>query len=221
MATKKPPPAAILDIDGTLVDTNYHHAVAWFRAFRQFGHVVQLWQIHRHIGMGGDKLVASLLSDEVEEREGDDIRAAEKALYFTFISEVEPLRGARALIQELHDRGRLVVLASSAKADEVDHYLELLDARTLADGWTTSADVEQTKPAPDLVLAALEKLDGAPAIMIGDSTWDCEAAKAAGIPSIGVLTGGFSEEELREAGAAAVFRSIDDLRTGLDQTPLG
>ena len=221
MATKKPPPAAILDIDGTLVDTNYHHAVAWFRAFRQFGHVVQLWQIHRHIGMGGDKLVASLLSDEVEEREGDDIRAAEKALYLTFISEVEPLRGARALIQELHDRGRLVVLASSAKADEVDHYLELLDARTLADGWTTSADVEQTKPAPDLVLAALEKLDGAPAIMIGDSTWDCEAAKAAGIPSIGVLTGGFSEEELREAGAAAVFRSIDDLRTGLDQTPLG
>jgi len=221
MATKKPPPAAILDIDGTLVDTNYHHAVAWFRAFRQFGHVVQLWQIHRHIGMGGDKLVASLLSDEVEEREGDDIRAAEKALYFTFISEVEPLRGARALIQDLHDRGRLVVLASSAKADEVDHYLELLDARTLADGWTTSADVEQTKPAPDLVLAALEKLDGAPAIMIGDSTWDCEAAKAAGIPSIGVLTGGFSEEELREAGAAAVFRSIDDLRTGLDQTPLG
>jgi HAD superfamily hydrolase (TIGR01509 family) len=221
MATKKPPPAAILDIDGTLVDTNYHHAVAWFRAFRQFGHVVQLWQIHRHIGMGGDKLVASLLSDEVEEREGDDIRAAEKALYFTFISEVEPLRGARALIQELHDRGRLVVLASSAKADEVDHYLELLDARTLADGWTTSADVEQTKPAPDLVLAALEKLDGAPAIMIGDSTWDCEAAKAAGIPSIGVLTGGFSEEELREAGAGAVFRSIDDLRTSLDQTPLG
>ena len=221
MATKKPPPAAILDIDGTLVDTNYHHAVAWFRAFRQFGHVVQLWQIHRHIGMGGDKLVASLLSDEVEEREGDDIRAAEKALYFTFISEVEPLRGARALIQDLHDRGRLVVLASSAKADEVDHYLELLDARTLADGWTTSADVEQTKPAPDLVLAALEKLDGAPAIMIGDSTWDCEAAKAAGIPSIGVLTGGFSEEELREAGAGAVFRSIDDLRTGLDQTPLG
>jgi HAD superfamily hydrolase (TIGR01509 family) len=221
MATKKPPPAAILDIDGTLVDTNYHHAVAWFRAFRQFGHVVQLWQIHRHIGMGGDKLVASLLSDEVEEREGDDIRAAEKALYFTFISEVEPLRGARALIQDLHDRGRQVVLASSAKADEVDHYLELLDARTLADGWTTSADVEQTKPAPDLVLAALEKLDGAPAIMIGDSTWDCEAAKAAGIPSIGVLTGGFSEEELREAGAAAVFRSIDDLRTGLDETPLG
>jgi HAD superfamily hydrolase (TIGR01549 family) len=221
MAAKKPPPAAILDIDGTLVDTNYHHAVAWYRAFRQFGHVVQLWEIHRHIGMGGDKLVASLLSDAVEEREGDDIRAAEKALYFTFISEVEPLRGARALIQDLHDGGRQVILASSAKADEVDHYLELLDARTLADGWTTSADVEQTKPSPDLVLAALEKLDGQKAIMIGDSTWDCEAAKAAGIDSIAVLTGGFSEEELREAGASAVFRSIDDLRMRLAETPLG
>jgi HAD superfamily hydrolase (TIGR01509 family) len=223
MAAKKPPPAAILDIDGTLVDTNYHHAVAWFRAFRQFGHVVQLWQIHRHIGMGGDKLVASLLSEEVDDREGDDIRAAEKALYLTFIAEVEPLRGARALIQDLHDRGRKVVLASSAKADEVDHYLDLLDARSLADGWTTSADVEQTKPAPDLVLAALEQLgdDGKAAVMIGDSIWDCEAAKAAGIDSIAVLTGGFSEEELREAGASAVFRSIDELRLALDDTPLG
>ena len=221
MTAKQPPPAAILDIDGTLVDTNYHHAVAWFRAFRQHGHVVPLWQIHRHIGMGGDKMVASLLSDAVEEREGEDIRAAENALYLTFIAEVEPLRGARALIEELHDRGRKVVLASSAKAHEVDHYLDLLDARELADGWTTAADVEQTKPAPDLVLAALEVLDGAPAIMIGDSTWDCRAAQAAGIASLAVLTGGFSEEELRDAGASAVFGSIDDLRTALDETPLG
>jgi HAD superfamily hydrolase (TIGR01509 family) len=215
--------AAILDIDGTLVDTNYHHAVAWFRAFRQYGHVVQLWQIHRHIGMGGDKLVASLLSEEVDEREGDDIRAAEKALYMTFIEEVEPLRGARALIQDLHDRGRKVVLASSAKADEVDHYLELLDARSLADGWTTSADVEATKPSPDLVLAAMEQLgeDGKRAVMIGDSSWDCKAAKAAGIESWAVLTGGFSEEELRAAGAAEVYASIDELRTSLDDTSLG
>ncbi|MCW2984521.1 MAG: family hydrolase [Conexibacter sp.] len=221
MTAKKQPPAAILDIDGTLVDTNYHHAIAWFRAFRQYGHVVPIWRIHRHIGMGGDKLISALLSEEVEEREGEDIRAAEKALYLTFIEEVEPLRGARALMEDLRDRGRKVVLASSAKADEVDHYLDLLDARSLADSWTTSADVEQTKPAPDLILAALEKLDGAPGIMIGDSTWDCEAAKAAGIPSIAVLTGGFSEEELLDAGASAVFGSIDALRLALDETPLG
>lgn len=213
--------AAILDIDGTLIDTNYHHAIAWFRAFRQHGHVVPIWRIHRHIGMGGDKLVAALLSEEAEEREGDDIRAAEKALYLTFIEEVEPLRGARALMEDLRDRGSMIVLASSAKADEVDHYLDLLDARSLADGWTTSADVEATKPDPDLVLAALEQVGSKDAIMIGDSTWDCRAAKAAGITSIAVLTGGFSSEELREAGASDVFESIDELRQSLDDTPLG
>jgi HAD superfamily hydrolase (TIGR01509 family) len=171
--------------------------------------------------MGGDKMISALLSDEVEEREGEEIRAAEKALYLVFIEEVEPLRGARELMQDLRDRGRQVVLASSAKADEVDHYLDLLDARSLADSWTTSADVQHTKPAPDLILAALEKLDGAPGVMIGDSTWDCEAAERAGIPSIAVLTGGFSDEELREAGASMVFGSIDELRQRLDETPFG
>jgi HAD superfamily hydrolase (TIGR01509 family) len=213
--------AAILDIDGTLVDTNYHHAIAWYRAFRQHGHVVPIWRIHRHIGMGGDKLIPALLSDEVEAREGEDIRAAEKALYLTFIEEVEPLRGARALMEDLSDRGATIILASSAKSDEVDHYLDLLDARSLADGWTTSADVEATKPSPDLVLAALDKVGSKDAIMIGDSTWDCEAAKAAKIKSIAVLTGGFSSEELRAAGASDVFESIDALRLSLDDTPLG
>ena len=213
------PVAAILDIDGTLVDTNYHHAVAWYRALRQHGHVVPLWRIHRHIGMGGDHMISSLLSDEVEEAEGDAIRAAENALYFTFIAEVEPLRGARALLQDLHDRGRPIVLASSAKAAEVEHYLDLLGARDLADAWTTSADVQQTKPSPDLVLAALERVGGGPAVMVGDSTWDCEAAGRAGVEAIAVLTGGFSEQELRDAGAAAVYGSIDELRVTLDETP--
>jgi HAD superfamily hydrolase (TIGR01509 family) len=217
----KQPPAAILDIDGTLVDTNYHHAIAWFQAFRQYGHVVPIWRIHRHIGMGGDQLVAALLSEEVEEREGDDIRAAEKALYLAMIDQVQPLRGARALIEDLRDRGRQVVLASSAKAVEVDHYLDLLDARELVDGWTTSADVQATKPQPDLVLAAMQRIDGGRAIMVGDSTWDCEAAKRAGIASIAVLTGGFSVEELEEAGASRVFGSIDELRVELDDTPFG
>ena len=214
-------PAAILDVDGTLVDTNYHHALAWFRAFRQHGHVLPIWRIHRHIGMGGDQLVTSLLSEAVEEQEGDDIRAAEKALYLALIEEVEPLRGARALLEDLKDRGHAVVLASSAKSDEVDHYLDLLDARELADGWTTSADVERTKPAPDLVVAALEKAGGGDAVMVGDSTWDCEAAGRAGLKTIAVLTGGFSEQELLDAGAACVFESIDDLRLGLDDTPFG
>jgi len=216
-----PPAAAILDIDGTLVDTNYQHAIAWFQAFRQHGHVVPLWRIHRHIGMGGDQIVASLLSEEVEAREGDDIRGAEKALYLSVIEQVEPLRGARELIEDLRDRGRPVVLASSAKPNELDHYLDLLDAREIVDGWTSAGDVQRTKPAPDLVLAAMEKVEGKKAVMVGDSTWDCEAAKGAGIDSIAVLTGGFSEAELRDAGAAMVFHSIEELRIRLDETPFG
>ena len=211
---------AILDIDGTLVDTNYHHAVAWFRAFRQHGHIVPIWRIHRHIGMGGDQLIAALLSTEVEEREGEDIRAAEKALYLALIDEVQPLRGARELMQDLRDRGRPVVLASSAKPNEVDHYLELLGARSLVDGWTTSADVESTKPEPDLVAAAVEKAGGGKAVMVGDSTWDCESAKRAGVKTVGVLMGGFSERELLDAGATCVFDSLVSLRRNLAQTPL-
>lgn len=212
-------PAAILDIDGTLVDTNYHHAIAWFRAMRQHGHIVPVWKIHRHIGMGGDQLVSALLSDEVEAREGDDIRASESALYLSTIEEVEPLRGARDLIEDLKDRGHRIVLASSAKANEVEHYLDLLDARGVVDGWTTSADVEQTKPAPDLIQAALDKVGGGPAVMIGDSIWDCKAAKRAKVRSVAVLTGGFSSEELEAAGASAVFESIDELRAALDAAP--
>jgi HAD superfamily hydrolase (TIGR01509 family) len=215
------PPAAILDIDGTLVDTNYHHAIAWYRAFRQHGEILPIWRIHRHIGMGGDHLVKALCGDEVEREKGDDIRTAEKALYMALIPEVEPLHGARELLRDLEERGQTVVLASSAKPDEVEHYLDLLDARELADGWTTSGDVDATKPEPDLVRAAMEKAGDGDAVMVGDSTWDCEAAGRAGIATIAVLTGGFSEAELRDAGAVEVFHSIDDLREKLDETPLG
>jgi HAD superfamily hydrolase (TIGR01509 family) len=214
------PPAAILDIDGTLVDTNFHHAIAWYRAFRQHGELLPIWRIHRHIGMGGDQLVESLCGEEVEEAKGDDIRAAEGALYMALIEEVEPLHGARDLIADLKERGHAVVLASSAKENEVDHYLDLLDARDLADDWTSSADVEATKPEPDLVQAAVEKAGADEAVMVGDSTWDCEAAKRAGVQTVAVLTGGFSEAELEDAGAVAVYRSIDELRQSLDETPL-
>ena len=199
--------AAILDVDGTLVDTNYHHAIAWHRAFTQNGVELPVWRIHRHIGMGGDQLVASLAGDEVEGRCGDAIRATEKERY-------------SELIEDLRQRGSTIVLASSAKQEEVDVYLDLLDARELVDGWTTSADVEQTKPAPDLIEAALEKAGARDAVMVGDSTWDIEAAGNAGIPTLAVLTGGFSETELRERGAAAVFESIAELRERLDSTPL-
>jgi HAD superfamily hydrolase (TIGR01509 family) len=216
------PRAAILDLDGTLVDTNYQHALAWYRAFRQSDVHLPVWRIHRAIGMGGDQLVPHVLGDRAEEM-GDAVRAAEHALYLDVIAEVEPFDGARELIAALKDRGWTVVLASSAKARELDHYLDLLDARGLVDAWTSSADVERTKPAPDLVAVALEKAgaEAADAVMVGDTTWDVEAARRAGVPTVAVLTGGFSEAELREAGAVAVFDSLVALREGIDSTPLG
>lgn len=214
-------PAAILDIDGTLVDSNYHHALAWYRALRQHGQVQPVWRIHRAIGMGGDQLVTRLCGEEVEEQLGEDIRAAEKALYMAVIEEIEPLAGARALMEDLKRLDRRVVLASSAKPDEVEHYLDLLDARGLADAWTSAGDVEKTKPEPDLVESALEKIGGGEAVMVGDSTWDCEAAGNAGVTAIAVLTGGFSEQELTEAGAVSVHHSIEELRQGLSDSPLG
>ena len=213
--------AAILDIDGTLVDSNYQHALAWYRAFREHGHIRPIWRIHRHIGMGGDQLVQALCGEDAEERDGDAIREAEGRHYFAMIEEVEPLEGARDLIVDLKASGHRVVLASSAKPEEVDHYLDLLDARDLADDWTSAGDVQRTKPAPDLVQTAIEKIGGGPAVMVGDSTWDCEAARGAGVQTIAVLTGGFSEAELRAAGAIAVFGSIVELRERLRDTPLG
>jgi HAD superfamily hydrolase (TIGR01549 family) len=215
------PPIAVLDVDGTLVDTNYHHAIAWYRAFREHALTLPVWRIHRHIGMGGDRLVAAVAGKRVEDRQGDSIRAAETALYADLIGEVQPFGDARRLMTMLRGRGHRLVLASSGKRDEVDHYLDLLDARGLVEAWTTSADVKRTKPDPDLVVTAVEKLGGGDAVMVGDSTFDCEAAARADVPAVAVLTGGFSEQELRQAGAAAVFESLGDLCERLDETPLG
>ena len=215
-----PPPAALLDVDGTLVDTNYHHTLAWYRAFRRHEVVLPMWRIHRHMGMGGDQLVGALCGADGEQRIGDRVRAAEQDLYMELIEEVAPLPRARELIEVLKRRGHSVVLASSAKVHEVEHYLDLLEAHELVDAWTTSADVEHTKPHPDLVAAGKEKAGGGEAVMVGDSTWDCEAARRCGVQTIGLLTGGFSEQELCEAGAVCVFDSIGELIERLEETPL-
>ena len=213
-------PIAVLDVDGTLVDTNYHHAISWYRAFREHGLTMPVWRIHRHIGMGGDQLVAAVAGKRVEDRQGDSIRAAETALYADLIGEVQPFADARRLLELLDGRGHRLVLASSGKRDEVDHYLDLLDARHLVEAWTTSADVERTKPDPDLVHAAMDKVGGGEAVLVGDSTWDCEAAARAEVPTVAVLTGGFSDQELRQAGAVTVFESLAELCERLDETPL-
>jgi len=212
--------AAILDVDGTLVDSNYQHAIAWYRALREHGVTVPVWRIHRHVGMGGDQLVAALAGEEVERRVGDRVREAEKRAYGELIGEVAALEGARELIAELHRRGHPIVLASSAKQEETEYYIDLLDAAELIDAYTTSADVEATKPEPDLVAVALAKAGVLSAVMVGDTNWDVEAAARAELKTIAVLTGGFSEAELRDAGAVDVFETLVELRQRLDVTPL-
>lgn len=205
---------AILDIDGTLVDTNYQHTLAWYRAFVLNGVTVPAWRLHRHIGMGGDQLVAAVAGDRVEREKGDDIRTAEKYIYGTFMPEVRPMPGARELIDALVQRSARVVLASSAKPDEAESYIDLLGARDVIEAWTDSGDVDRTKPFPDLVEVALRKLgedDPDEAFMVGDSVWDCRACERAGITCYALLSGGFSIDELKESGAAEVLESLEDL----------
>ncbi|HZT46028.1 MAG TPA: HAD family hydrolase [Gaiellaceae bacterium] len=215
------PPAAVLDLDGTLVDTNYHHALCWYRAFRRHSITIPVWRLHRHVGMGGDMFVAAVAGDEVEEEHGDALRDDWEELFDELIDEVAPLDGARGLIAALKERGHEVVLASSSVQKHFDRFVELLDVGDLVDGWTTKDDVEASKPEPDLVRAALDKVRADRAVMLGDTPWDVEAARRAGVETVCLITGGFSEQELRDAGAVAVFESLVDLRYGLARTPFG
>jgi phosphoglycolate phosphatase-like HAD superfamily hydrolase len=170
--------------------------------------------------MGGDQLVPALAGEDADTRLGNDIRSAQGELYMELINEVSATDSARGLLQDLRDRRHPVVLASSARPQEVDHYLDLLDARRLVSEWTTSGDVATTKPAPDLVQSALDKAGVHDGVLIGDSPFDCESAARAGVETIAVLTGGFSEQELRDAGAVEVYESLSALRENLDATPL-
>ena len=213
------PRAALLDVDGTLVDTNYHHALAWYRAFREHEIALPMWRIHRHIGMGGDQLVPALVPG-IGDDEHQEIEEARAREYADLIGEVQAFDQAHELIDDLKDRELSVVLASSSPREELDHYLRLLDAGELADAWTMKDDVDATKPAPDLVRAAFEKAGSGEAVMVGDTRWDVESARKAGIETVCVLTGGWSKQELLDAGAAAVFESVAELRERLDETPL-
>jgi len=206
----------VLDIDGTLVDTNYHHVIAWDRAFREYDVPVPLWHVHRAIGMGGDRLVAHVAGEDVEQEHGDEIRDRWEHEFDQLIGEIRAVDGARELLAAVKDRGLSLVLASSGKQKHVDAYLDLLDGRRLADAWTTSDDVDDSKPAPDLLQVAIDKVSGTSAVKVGDSLWDCRAAAEAGVPAVGVLTGGFSRDELLDAGAARVFTSLAKLESALD-----
>jgi HAD superfamily hydrolase (TIGR01509 family) len=214
---------AVLDIDGTLIDSNYQHALAWYRALRSVGETFPVWRLHRLIGMGGDQVVTAIGGEDLERRVGDRAREQQGKEVDTLLDEMAPLPGARDLLVAIKERGHRLVLASSGQQRHVDVFLDKLDARDLADEWTTSDDVESSKPAPDLLQVALKKLGvptDASSVMIGDSVWDIEAAKKAGMPAIAVRSGGFGDDELQEAGAVGIYDTPGDLAKALDDSPL-
>ncbi|WP_329453864.1 HAD family hydrolase [Streptomyces sp. NBC_01497] len=214
---------AVLDIDGTLIDSNYQHALAWYRALRSVGETRPVWRLHRLIGMGGDQVVTAVGGRELERRAGDRAREQQGKEVDALLEEMAPLPGARELLVAIKERGHPLVLASSAQQRHADVFLDKLDARDIVDAWTTSADVEASKPAPDLLRVALRKLGAppdAPSVMVGDSVWDVEAAKKAGMPAIVVRSGGFGDDELQKAGAVAIYDTPGDLAKSLDDTPL-
>jgi HAD superfamily hydrolase (TIGR01549 family) len=183
--------------------------------------VLPVWRVHRHVGMGGDHFVAAVAGHEVEERLGDDLRERWEKLFDEVIDEVAAFEGAHELIGELKNRSHRVVLASSSVEKHTNYFLDLLEARDLLDGWTTKDDVEATKPSPDLVEAALQKAGTRDAVLIGDTPWDVEAGRKAGVETVCLLSGGaFSEQELRDAGAAAVYQTLQELRGHLGEPPL-
>jgi HAD superfamily hydrolase (TIGR01509 family) len=211
-------PGVLLDLDGTLVDSNYLHTLAWFRAFADVGEWAPMNAIHRLIGVGGDQLVFRLLGHENQEAQ-----KRRSIRYRELIGEVRPFPGATQFVVELRDAGLLVAVATSSPADEVETMVELLDIGRVVTAITTADDVAVAKPAPDVFVTGLEmaRIDPRRAVVIGDSIWDVRAATAAGIGAVTVETGGFSRHELAEEGAREVHRDIDQLRRQIQTSVVG
>lgn len=206
----------VIDIDGTLLDSNYHHCVAWSRAFQAHDVSVPVAAIHRALGMGGDRLVSHVAGQGVEDAHGDGIRERWEHEYDAMIEETRLFEGSRDLLRRCCEGGLRVALASSAIPRHAQHALALLDAETLSDGWTTSEDAEESKPAPDLLDEALRRVGGTRAVMVGDAVWDVQAAAQRDIPTLGLLSGGVSRAELLAAGAVAVYDGPADLAEHLE-----
>ncbi len=210
-------PGVLFDVDGTLVDTNYLHAVAWARAFRDAGEWAPMNAIHRLVGMGGDQLVPRVLGHE-----SPDAVAARPQRYQELAGDIRPFPRAAELLRQIHNCGLAVVLATSAPADELQTLRQTLDADDAIDGQTTADDIGQSKPAPEVFLTAMAKcdVDARQALVVGDSIWDVEAARAAGVGCITVETGGFSQHELSEAGSLQVYRDVAELLAQLRTSPI-
>ncbi len=179
-ALRDPVEVVVLDVDGTLVDSTYQHAIAWYRAFRDEGMTMPVWRLHRHIGTGGDRFVAMVAGQEVEDEHGDALREASGREFDKLIDEVALLDGARDLLAELRGRDRRVVLASSGRPQHIDRFAELLGAPELGVEWTRSGDAEQSKPAPDLIEVALQRVGGGRGLMIGDAVLGLPGGQEAG-----------------------------------------
>jgi HAD superfamily hydrolase (TIGR01549 family) len=214
--------AVIFDVDGTLVDTVDLHARSWVATFRHFGHDVAFDAVRAQIGKGGDQLMPAFLPEAVVERDGEAMEAFRKDLYMReMIGRARAFPSVADLFRRIRADGRRVVLASSGKPDELAHYKKLAGIEDLVDTETTSADAEKSKPHPDIFLAALDGLPPDQAIVVGDSPYDAEAAAKAGLRTIGLLSGGFPEAVLREAGCIALYCDPAALLAGYDASPLG
>jgi HAD superfamily hydrolase (TIGR01549 family) len=201
----------LFDIDGTLVDSTYHHAIAWFRSFRAHDVTVPVFKIHRAIGMGGDRLVAHVAGDGVEKELGDDIRDGWETEYAELVDEVPALAEATDLVNLLADAGYEIGFASSGKSHFSDKAVDVLGVRERIDALTSSDDAEESKPAADILAATLDRLESSRAVLIGDTPYDVQSAERIGLRCVGVLTGGFSRQELEEAGAAHVVGALTEL----------
>jgi HAD superfamily hydrolase (TIGR01509 family) len=214
-----PRPAALFDVDGTLVDSNYLHVHAWYRAFHDADVDVEAWRIHRSIGMDGSTLVKSL-TDHLDEDTGSRLKDLHSRYYKETAPLLRPLPGARELLEAVDGMGLQVVLATSAPEDELAILREVLACDELVSAVTSSKDVDMAKPQPDIVDVALQRagVDAEHAVFIGDTVWDVEACNRAGLPTLAVLSGGVSRDELENAGAHAVFENTRELYERIDDT---
>lgn len=201
-------PGVVFDVDGTLVDSNYLHVMAWHCAFRDKQVVVPMRRIHQLIGMGSDLLVKEAIG-----RSLDGAAESHAEHYRRLSGTVQPLEGASDLLRAIRGMGLGVVLASSGDRRDVDDAIDMLGVSDILDGSTSADDAEEAKPSPDIVQAAVERADLDPqrAVFVGDSTWDVEAATRVGLPTISFLTGGVPEADLRDAGAVEVYDGPDHL----------
>lgn len=212
--------AVLFDVDGTLVDSVDLHARAWQEAFAHFGKRVSLEDVRAQMG---DQLIPAFLTEEELRTEGEALDRYRGEVYRRdYLPRVRPFPGARELVVRVRATGRRVALASSAKEPEIRYLEKLLGLDRLLDAETTSDDAERSKPHPDIFQAALARVRAPPseAIVVGDSPWDVLAARRASVRAIGVLSGGFPEDELREAGAIAIYREPADLLARFERSPL-